>query len=473
MAVIKTQYGFVFFIITVSLISSNNGAIISVELIHRDSPKSPLYSSSQTPWQRIAMALQRSTHRSANHFHHYLTNKKNTTTTSSSSSAQSELFPSGGEYLINISIGTPPFPILAIADTGSDLMWTQCQPCPHCFKQKGPLFQPNSSSTFHLLSCKSEQCKNLDDDGPFCNADSSCRYTYSYGDSSYTSGTLALETLTFSASSPDDNDPVLSFPSTIFGFGFQNGGAFSGLESGIIGLVAGKLSLISQMGSSINGKFSYCLVPASLSPSPPPPPSSSSKLYFGGSSFVPGTQVSTTPLLTNIDFQSYYYLALEAVSIENVKFELTKKGAQGNMIIDSGTLLTYLPTKLYKALETMMRKSIKNLEFGKDPNGYTSLCYKTKSDDIDALGFTFHFEDGGDVELKSVINTFLRVTEDVLCFAFAPTDLYDLLIFGNVAQANFLVQYDLTGKLLSFKPVKEIGNAEEKEATNVQYSGTE
>uniref|UniRef100_A0A803NLD0 Peptidase A1 domain-containing protein n=1 Tax=Cannabis sativa TaxID=3483 RepID=A0A803NLD0_CANSA len=115
-----------------------------------------------------------------------------------------------------------------------------------------------------------------------------------------------------------------------------------------------------------------------------------------------------------------------------MKFDLassSKKG--GNMIIDSGTMLTYLPTKLYKALETIMIKSIKNLEFGKDPNGYMSLCYKTKSDDIMGAAevITLHFEEGGDLELKSV-NTFLRVTEDVLCFAFGPTDEDDLLIFG-------------------------------------------
>ncbi|KAK6243643.1 hypothetical protein QUC31_010052 [Theobroma cacao] len=55
------------------------------------------------------------------------------------------------EYLMNISIGTPPFEILAITDTGSDLTWTQCEPCPECYKQDAPLFNPKSSSTYKRL----------------------------------------------------------------------------------------------------------------------------------------------------------------------------------------------------------------------------------------------------------------------------------------------------------------------------------
>ncbi|KAA3486533.1 aspartic proteinase CDR1-like [Gossypium australe] len=79
----------------------------SVELIHRDFPK--------TNNQCLAAV-----HCRLNRF---------TLTYISKTGAQSDIRSNQGEYLMNISIGTPTFEILAIADTGSDLIWTQCHPC--------------------------------------------------------------------------------------------------------------------------------------------------------------------------------------------------------------------------------------------------------------------------------------------------------------------------------------------------------
>ncbi|KAK9911442.1 hypothetical protein M0R45_035351 [Rubus argutus] len=35
----------------------HHGAVISLNMIHRDAPSSPLYNSSQTNWQRVSNAL--------------------------------------------------------------------------------------------------------------------------------------------------------------------------------------------------------------------------------------------------------------------------------------------------------------------------------------------------------------------------------------------------------------------------------
>ncbi|KAM1140125.1 hypothetical protein ACFX19_040930 [Malus domestica] len=114
------------------------------------------------------------------------------------------------------------------------------------------------------------------------------------------------------------------------------------------------------------------------------------------------------------------------------------------MMIDSGTTITTLPTKLYQSFETAIRKAI-HLEVTKDPTGILRLV-KTKPE-IDAPIVTVHFR-GADVKLKSV-NTFVRVREDVVCLAFSPTN--DVGIYGNVAQMNFLVGFDLQERTLSFK----------------------
>ena len=50
-------------------------------------------------------------------------------------SPQSPIYAYLGHYLMEVSIGTPPFKIYGIADTCSDLTWTSCVPCNKCYKQ--------------------------------------------------------------------------------------------------------------------------------------------------------------------------------------------------------------------------------------------------------------------------------------------------------------------------------------------------
>ena len=52
------------------------------------------------------------------------------------------------EFLMNLSIGTPVVPLVAIMDTGSDLIWTKCKPCTYCFEQATPVFNPKLCSSF-------------------------------------------------------------------------------------------------------------------------------------------------------------------------------------------------------------------------------------------------------------------------------------------------------------------------------------
>ncbi|CAE5962838.1 unnamed protein product [Arabidopsis arenosa] len=154
----------------------------TLELIHRDSPKSPFYNPDETSSQRMRNVVRRSA-RSTLQF---------SNDDASPNSPQSVITSNRGEYLMNISIGTPPFPILAIADTGSDLIWTQCNPCKDC--------------------------------------------------------DVAADTLTIGSSRLR---PV-SLRNVIIGCGHDNTGIFDAAGSGIIGLGGGSTSLVSQLGKSIN-----------------------------------------------------------------------------------------------------------------------------------------------------------------------------------------------------------------------------
>ncbi|KAM5559462.1 aspartic proteinase CDR1-like [Rosa sericea] len=413
----------------------HHGDVISLNMIHRDTPSSPLYNSSLTKWQRVSNALRRSRDR-INRF------------ISSEDESPDHLIYSQGEYLVNISIGTPPRTFIGIVDTGSDLIWTQCMPCRECFEQNPPLFDPASSSTYRELSCMSNECNLLSGAASCSSNSSSCDYQYSYGDGSHTTGNLSLDTVTLDST---------SIPNTIFGCGHHNGGVFSGIESGIVGLGRGAVSFISQIGGYlVGGKyFSYCLVPnpAMSFLSNNSNPISSSKMYFGRLNTSSGPEVVTTPLLSTGDSatQTFYYLELQGISVgaNNVTLDADAKAFKGNMIIDSGTTLTYLPELLYDRFKSAIREALKDryLEVKQDPTG-SGLCFLTKYDILPGPYVILHFN-GADVELKST-NTFIRMDDETVCLAFSPSS--GVGIYGNWAQINYLVGYDLDNKTVSFQP---------------------
>ncbi|MCI48044.1 aspartic proteinase CDR1-like, partial [Trifolium medium] len=81
----------------------------------------------------------------------------------------------------------------------------------------------------------------------------------------------------------------VSFPKIVVGCGTNNTiSLFQGASasSGIVGLGGGPLSLITQLGSSIDRKFSYCLLPYESN--------TTSKLNFGDVAVVSGDGVVST-----------------------------------------------------------------------------------------------------------------------------------------------------------------------------------
>lgn len=405
---------------------SNNTIInggFSVNLIHRDSPKSPLHDMTilTDPFQHVNNAIQRSQQRYKQ-------------------LASTKLIPAGGEYLMKISYGTPPFESFAIVDTGSFLVWIQCLPCINCFHEKYPPFNPTSSSTFRFAS--TGQCPLMVSRGTIKNTTSTnapCHYRIGYGDGSYTSGDFAYDTVTFGQG---------AFPNFLFGCGHDNVG-FSPMQSGLVGLGPQSLSLVSQLSSTMTKKFSYCLVPLVE-------PSKSGVLSFGDQAVITGPGVVKTPLVIN----TYYSLIIQSISVggvAKVKFldnNGTKsrsrklQGGENLIIIDSGSTLTYLPTYVYNKLEEIVRSQIRSTAIP-DPSRYFGLCYPPSLRDEDIPIITFHFKDAA-VNLKPV-NTFIRNTPLARCLAFTKSD--SVSVFGNIAHSNFLVGYDLENRSVSFKPV--------------------
>jgi hypothetical protein len=166
--------------------SLNNG--LSVELIHRDSSKSPIYQPTETKFQRVYNAVHGSINR-ANHFTKQLSLNTN--------NPVSMVTPDAGEYFISYSVGTPSFKAYGFMDTGSSLIWLQCQPCTTCFNQTSPIFNPSKSSSYKNIRCSSKTCTHAEDMHTSCSySDNDCEYSIIYDDNFKSQGDLSLETLT-------------------------------------------------------------------------------------------------------------------------------------------------------------------------------------------------------------------------------------------------------------------------------------
>ncbi|CAN0829700.1 Aspartic proteinase CDR1 [Linum grandiflorum] len=416
---------------TASFVNARSNGF-SIDLMHRDSSDSPFYNPRETPSERIGNAIRRTMSR-VNRFDPNF----------APTSPIALFIAIDGEYLMNISLGSPPFPVLAIADTGSDIIWTQCKPCIDCYKQNDPVFDPRFSSTYRPVPCASKKCTSLTDEGSFCSPHGDiCQYQVGYGDGSHTDGDLATDTLTFGTTT---TGVIVQFPDTLFGCGHKNTGTFPPNSSGIIGLGEGPASLISQLGPSVGGKFSYCMVPYDATPE------TTSTMHFGQKAVVSGGEVVTTPLLSSELGSTFYSLLLESVSVGSTTIPFGNSNSEtsstGNIIIDSGTTLTIVPTDFLSNFATAIEAQVTGGNKTRDPQGLLSLCYLI-DDKLKIPPVAAYFKGGG-VELTPV-NLFVPMSKTVTCLAFYGSD--EVSIYGNLAQQDFLVGYDLQKRTVSFKP---------------------
>ncbi|XP_057853793.1 aspartic proteinase nepenthesin-2-like [Cryptomeria japonica] len=353
--------------------------------------------------------------------------------------AETPIHVGSGEFLMSVAVGTPSVSFEAIVDTGSDLIWTQCLPCQNCYNQPTPIFDPSQSSSYSTVPCTDSVCDALGAFQSGCNPD--CTFDYTYG-SGETSGDLAYES--FSIGSGSDS----MVPGLAFGCGHDNQGTGLSQGGGLVGLGRGALSLISQLGSKVDNKFSYCLLPITDSISQTRP------LIFGEGASLIGA--NTIPLIKNSNYPSFWYIPVTGitlngnpVNIPTGTFDLQSDGS-GGMIIDSGTSYTYLIEPAYTSVKEAIQSAI-DLTPTDGSSVDLDLCYQT-SGQVTLPALIFNFEGGVDYVLPAD-NLFIRVSDDLLCLAMLGTSR-KLSIFGNVQQQNFHILYDNAQNTLSFKPTK-------------------
>ncbi|KAK4253518.1 hypothetical protein QN277_010180 [Acacia crassicarpa] len=417
-----------------SLSTSINGLSINFDIVHRDSPLSPFYNSSSSLSELARNARLRSLRRY---------NRRHLLQTDMVTPIHVD--EAAGEYLMRIYVGSPPVESWAIADTGSDLIWVQCLPCNTCYPQDASIFNPLKSSTYQVVSCNSEPCSFLPKNHSTCGISSQCVYGYAYADNSTTSGDLGKDMFSFGG---NGNGSLL-----VFGCGHNNTGTFSRKGSGLVGLGAGPLSLVSQLGPDIDHKFSYCLVPYFSN--------YTGKLKMGQEANISASSngVVSTPYTLGGVRHNHYMLTLEGVSIGNNTVETSGVNKrEGNAVIDSGTTFFYMETSFYNKIEALIKNSIGVQEVKNVSNEY-NLCYS--NNDTETImnnfpDFVVHYKGGADVHLKPEYNIFLP-QDDFICLTIFPVDHDSLAVgidfdIGNIAQINFQVEYDLGAKQISFAP---------------------
>ncbi|GLJ36520.1 hypothetical protein SUGI_0733700 [Cryptomeria japonica] len=339
-----------------------------------------------------------------------------------------------GEYFTRIGVGTPAREQYFVLDTGSDVVWVQCQPCNDCYDQADPVFDPSSSASFTSISCGSPVCNELD--VADCNS-RGCVYQVAYGDGSYSIGSFATETLTFGTTAVQNVG---------IGCGHDNKGLFVG-AGGLLGLGAGRLSFPTQLGTY--GKvFSYCLVDRASG--------SSGTLEFGPASEPPAGSVFTQ-LLRNPQMDTFYYVSLTAISVGGLLvslpqsvFEFDETG-QGGVIVDSGTSVTRLQKEAYEAMRDAFVAGTTDLP--RAPGiAIFDTCYDLSGHQtVSVPTVGFHFLNGVGLILPAGNYLIPMDSKGTFCLAFAPTS-GDLSIIGNIQQQHFRVSIDSESSLVGFAP---------------------
>ncbi|CAL5055588.1 unnamed protein product [Urochloa decumbens] len=334
-----------------------------------------------------------------------------------------------GNYVTRMGLGTPAKSYVMVVDTGSSLTWLQCSPCVvSCHRQSGPVFNPKASSSYASVSCSAPQCSDLTSatlNPGACSNSNVCVYQASYGDSSFSVGYLSKDTVTLGST---------SMPNFYYGCGQDNEGLF-GRSAGLIGLARNKLSLLYQLAPTLGYSFSYCL-----------PTASSSSGYLSIGSYNSGKYAYTPMVSSSLD-DSLYFIKLTGITVAGKAIAVSSSAYTSlPTIIDSGTVITRLPTAVYSALSKAVAAAMKGTPTA-PAFSILDTCFQGQAARLRAPAVNMAFA-GGAVLKLAARNLLVDVDSATTCLAFAPAQ--SAAIIGNTQQQTFSVVYDVKSNRIGF-----------------------
>lgn len=117
-------------------------------------------------------------------------------------------------------------------------------------------------------------------------------------------------------------------------------------------------------------------------------------------------------------------------------------------MIDSGTTLTILESRVYDDLRAAVVELMGVDAVVMDPPEPLDLCFRYEPAMRFGPEFVLHFGDGANLRLHS--GNMFAIQDDLLCLLVIPSERISIL--GNIAQINFQVAFDLQENRVSFAP---------------------
>ncbi|KAK7304202.1 hypothetical protein RJT34_15322 [Clitoria ternatea] len=359
-----------------------------------------------------------------------------------------DIYPADDAYAMFLWIGTPVQIVFVRMDIRSPITWFQCDPCNNCYLMQRPPFKTRASNSFKELGCYSDTCLIPMMRDIFGNCSGfTCRYNMEHHES-HSFGLMVTDTLYFEHSNVEVKDFIM-------GCGGSQEGPFRTQFSGVLGLGRGPLSLQSQLHAKA---FSFCIVslgsekPSSLEFYDTIPEANQHGVIGNGSIMV--------PLGENSRYPYYYFLQFVGISINGFMLDIQSRvwgygfNYDGGVVIDMGTVLTYLPSDAFSVFRSEIHRTDHHLT--KRPK-YKELefCYKDEPFNVYPT-IEFHFENGniaGEnfVSFKLSNNqTFLRVEASTVCLSFAEGKNSALTVIGSNQLQGTLLTFDLVNEILVF-----------------------
>ncbi|OAY40960.1 aspartyl protease UND [Manihot esculenta] len=344
-------------------------------------------------------------------------------------------------FLVRFYIGNPTIPQLAVMDTASSLLWVQCS----ARRSPIPLLDPIKSSTYANILCKSKFCRHFPDNSCI---KKHCTYNISYVNAPTSVGNAATEQLLFES---DGNIVIVS--QVIFGCSTVEKTYIDNGINGVFGLGPENISMARQLAN----KFSYCIGDFY------DPNYNYNRLILGDEARLEGDATSLEMS------EVHYYLNLQGISIGDNKLDIDKNVFKRNLtdqskltgvIIDSGSIATWLINEAYYKFRNEVKRILSDSIIEDMDECRWCLCYKGNMNE-DLKGFpevVYHFSEEADLEV-GFDGIFYEATTSTFCMAVYPSShlpykhFWDITVIGIMAQQNHNIAYDLHEKKLYFESI--------------------
>jgi len=183
--------------------------------------------------------------------------------------------------------------------------------------------------------------------------------------------------------------------------------------------------------------FSYCL---------PPTASYSGFLTLGAPPRAASSRFAVTPMYRSGSADPFYLVRLRGIAVAGRRLRVPPSAFRAGAVMDSGTIVTRLPPKAYRALRAAFRKEMRRYpRRAVPPVALLDTCFNLTGD-VKVPSVSLAFERGATVE----VDPSGIIRRGCLAFASSGDDGAPGII-GNLQQWTLEVLYDVGGGAVGFR----------------------